>query len=390
MLRSTEWHWNMIHHTRSAEKRHKILVIEDSRSLLNDVIDILNLEGFDTCQAENGKAGLEAVADYKPDLIICDVWMPIMDGYDVLSTLRADPATVNTPFIFLTASTSRKDVRHGMALGAADYLTKPFTAEELVNAVTTQLAKAASLEAALQDRMERLRHNIMLALPHELRTPLNTILGFSEILMTDTAHMDTNQVFDTAVHIHKAGQRLYRLVENYLIYTNLEVLDNDPERKKTFKQGYTRYPYAIVTQQSKEVSRTYGREYDLELIMKTMDQSVAIQDAHLSRIIHELVDNAFKFSHAGSIVRIGLEDNPEYLQISITDQGDGMSQAEIAAIDAYIQFKRDFREQQGVGLGLIIVKRMVELHGGSFAIDSELDTSTTVTFTLPLAQSAPA
>src|SRR5690348_16004581 len=106
---------------------NKILVIEDDPAILTTMLDALSLEGFDTTGAENGRIGLQRVQDYQPDLIISDIMMPDLDGHEVLTHLRNDPATATIPLIFLTAKTSRTDVRQGMTLGADDYLTKPFT-----------------------------------------------------------------------------------------------------------------------------------------------------------------------------------------------------------------------------------------------------------------------
>ena len=119
----------------------KILVIEDSPEMRRNLLTILKLEKFQPLGAENGRAGLELVKREKPDVILCDVMMPELDGYGVLKALREDPATVTIPFIFLTAKGEKPDIRAGMNLGADDYLTKPVAKADLLNAINARLQR---------------------------------------------------------------------------------------------------------------------------------------------------------------------------------------------------------------------------------------------------------
>lgn len=125
----------------------KILVIEDDTTTRNMFIDALVAEGFNTIGAENGIIGIRTAQEYSPDLVICDIIMPNLDGYGVLEALRQDPATAIIPFIFLTGSGMKSEVRKGMELGADDYLTKPSTVEELLRAITTQFNKQSLLQS---------------------------------------------------------------------------------------------------------------------------------------------------------------------------------------------------------------------------------------------------
>lgn len=124
----------------------KILVIDDNTDIRENTAEILDLAGYKTLTAENGKAGVETAAREKPNLIICDIMMPELDGYGVLHLLQKNPDTANIPFIFLTAKTDRSDFRKGMEMGADDFITKPFEEIELLNAVETRLKKAAILD----------------------------------------------------------------------------------------------------------------------------------------------------------------------------------------------------------------------------------------------------
>ncbi|MFT3934865.1 MAG: response regulator [Chitinophagaceae bacterium] len=123
-----------------------VLVIEDSQDIRENTVEILDLAGYKTYSAENGKKGVEIALKENPDLVVCDIMMPVLDGYGVLHLLRKNEATANTPFIFLTAKIERTDFRKGMEMGADDYITKPFEEIELLNAIEIRLKKAAVLE----------------------------------------------------------------------------------------------------------------------------------------------------------------------------------------------------------------------------------------------------
>ena len=134
----------------------KILVIEDNPAIRENTAEILELSNYKVVTAEDGKQGIEAVLDSKPDLILCDVMMPVMDGYGVLHLLHKNTELRNTPFIFLTAKTDREDVRKGMEAGADDYITKPFTATELLHAVESRLQKADLIKQEIAEGIQGL------------------------------------------------------------------------------------------------------------------------------------------------------------------------------------------------------------------------------------------
>ena len=119
----------------------KILVIEDNDDVREEIVDILRFEGFDVRDAENGRLGLEVVKEWAPDIVVCDIMMPELDGYATLEAMRADPASAATPVVCLTARGERYDMRRAMELGADDYLTKPFTSAELLAALGAALAR---------------------------------------------------------------------------------------------------------------------------------------------------------------------------------------------------------------------------------------------------------
>ncbi|MEG4998437.1 EAL domain-containing response regulator [Microcoleus sp. B4-D4] len=139
----------------------KILVIEDDRVIRENILKLLKAEGFDVTGAENGALGLNAAVSSLPDVILCDVMMPELDGYGVLDALRSHPVTATVPFVFLTGKAERSEMRQGMELGADDYLTKPFTKAELVGAISSRLKK----QAAFAEQQHNLRSQSSALLP---------------------------------------------------------------------------------------------------------------------------------------------------------------------------------------------------------------------------------
>jgi two-component system, sensor histidine kinase and response regulator len=361
----------------------KILVIEDAEPLRNDILEMLTFEGFEVRGAENGLVGVQVAREYRPDLIVCDIMMPELDGYGVLNMLRKDEATVAIPFIFLTAKTDRTDVRHGMGLGADDYLTKPFVASELLETIQARLEKQKTLNELVESRLKELSESIITALPHELRTPLNTIIGFSDMLILEAPRLKPEQIADWSQHINLAALRLYRLVENYLLYVRTELaLQNAVEvatlRKKTLDQ-----PNNVIEFHAVHKAQAAQRENDLTLKLSG-DGNIIINDQDLGKIVEEVLDNALKFSGPGTPVVVETEAADEEFILRISDQGRGMSAEQIDSIGVYMQFERWLYEQQGSGLGLVIVKRLAELYGGSLQIESS-EQGTTVTIRLLLA-----
>jgi signal transduction histidine kinase len=365
----------------------KILVIEDVHYLRNDVMEMLRYEGYDVRGAENGLEGVKVARDYMPDLIVCDIMMPEMDGYDVLDTLHSEPKTRNIPFIFLTAKTDRVDMRKGMGKGADDYVTKPFLSNELMDTIRARLNKLEVLRREGETRMERLRAAITMALPHELRTPLNTIIGFSDIMMLEAGEIQPAQILEWSQHINSAALRLYRLVENYLTYVRIETLAADPARAADLQSKVTANPAAVIEFQSilSAQQSQPNREPDLELHVNA-SPAVIITEADLNKVIDELLSNAFKFSQVETNVVVTADVVDGAYQITVRDQGRGMTQEQIDNVGAYIQFERYLHEQQGTGLGLIIAKRLVELHGGSMEIISAPQAGATAIVRLRLAE----
>lgn len=359
----------------------KILVIDDEEYLRDMVKIALVDHGYQVIEASNGSEGIELARRELPDLILCDVRMERVDGYLTLATLHNEPATAAIPFILMTGLADNAGMRHGMELGADDYLPKPFTIEGLYAAVDARLKKARATRDQAEKALVALRDNISLMLPHEMRTPLNGIIGFAELLQTSADSMPPQEVAEMGQGIYESGKRLQRLVENFLVYVQLEIAARDPAQAAVLRGKTTPQARRIVEDCAQACAVTAGRAADLDLQLAA--DAVPLDGEYLVKIVQELVQNAFKFSKPGSRVRVALTESPLGVSLVVNDHGCGLTSDEIARIGAYMQFQRQSKEQQGAGLGLIITKRITELHGGTLTITCDGKHGTTVTVRLP-------
>lgn len=374
-----------------------ILVIEDETDVREIILDILDAEDFTAMGAPNGRIGVELARQHHPDLIVCDVMMPELDGHGVLAQLRQDPSSVlaAVPFIFLTAKSTMADLRQGMNLGADDYLTKPFTRRELLGAIATRLRLHETFTRQSQEKLDALRLSITQSLPHELRTPLNGIIGASQFLMDSYDILDADDVQEMVQDINTSAHRLHRLILNFLLYAELELIVRNPQKRDRLRSEQVSDVAPIITESAQTWVKQYYGDRLADVQVDVVPAAVAIAANSLHKITLELVDNACKFSDVGQPVQVRGQVVPDpsapdlgrgdRYQLQVRDRGRGMSPEQCANLGAYQQFDRKLYEQQGSGLGLAIVIQMVKLHGGSWAISSDLNKGTTVTLDLPLA-----
>ena len=359
----------------------RILVIEDARDVREVIAEGLVSRGWETLLADDGDVGVALARENVPDLILCDIRMPRMDGYAVLQNLRENPKTAAIPFIFLTGLGERPHMRQAMELGADDYLLKPFTIHELIAAVDARFRKQELLAERTEKQVNLVRESLTFALPHELVTPLNTILGFSSI-MIESPSLSPNDLQEFARHIHSSGERLKELIEKFLLHAQLETVLSDPAQKANIRQRPPAPLRESIEALADRFAREAGREKDVVLKIEPLSHNIGA--AHLHRLLRELMENAFKFSSPGAAVVVWAMQVGSNLHLTVRNAGKGFAPEQIRDVTANVQFDRKLREQQGTGLGLGIVRRLAELYGGTLRIESIPDEHTTVTVQLPL------
>jgi len=358
------------------------LVIEDDPNIRENIVQTLDMEGLKTSEAPEGETGIRIATHELPDIIICDILMPGVNGYEVLTSLRSNPLTESIPFIFLTALASRTSQRQGMNLGADDYVTKPFKAEELLDAVHARLEKHNKTQKHYADQVNTLRDTVIRALPHELRTPLTGLLGCADFLVMDWETIPRDSLKKIGELMVSSTNRLHHLTENYLLYAQIELAYSDRQKIITMRQERCDSPDLSVMVAVDTESTLADRVADIE--MDVQPGVAAIGEHNLTRMVTEIVSNAFKFSDPGTPVQITAGPGDDgYYTIQVRNEGRGMTADQIDCIGALVQFERAIYEQQGLGLGLIITKRLSEIYGGQFCIESVPGEYITVQISLP-------
>jgi two-component system sensor histidine kinase/response regulator len=359
----------------------RIVYIDDEEALREVTAEILATAGHETVLAASGREGIEAVRRERPDLVLCDVNMPEMGGYSVLQAIRSDPRLSSTPFLFLTSLDAPDHVRAGMVSGADDYLTKPIGTEALLAAVEARLARRKASELEADARVDEIRNSMANLLPHELRTPLTTILGGSQFLAQCHHEMSPEDVGQVADSMFRAAQRLHRMAESYILYSELE-LDRlaggaAPRHELPGSSGAEE-----VRAGAQDTAAERRREGDLRLELD--DARVPLAAAYLRKVAVELVDNAMKFSETGTTATVRLRADRSVVTLEVADAGRGMTADQVRQIGAFRQFDRALFEQQGSGLGLALVRRIVVASGGELVFDSSPGAGTRVTARWPI------
>lgn len=362
----------------------RILVIEDERLLREEAVELLTLEGYDVSEAPDGQHGLELALTTSPDLILCDVGMPEMDGYKVLSALRAQPKTQTTPFIFLTAMADRSFMRHGMELGANDYLTKPYTRAELLAAVRTQLEKREAVEQVAQAQQEQVRRSVMRMVTHELRSPLAGMNLAQQLMERQLDHLSKADLRELLKTMRTGSHRLQTVVDQILLATQLE--SHMINEETVDSEGVYTEPHAVLTSAINQARRVAYRNQnaDIRLDNYTMGAQVFGCVRVLVHAFAEIITNAINFSPNDQPVTIAVWLADDNIWISIHDHGPGIPAEKLTqAFQPFQQINRDLHEQQGIGLGLALAYRILTLHGGVMEINCAAGKGTEVVIGLP-------
>jgi two-component system, sensor histidine kinase and response regulator len=366
---------------RTENTMSRILLIDDEQAYRETIGNVLRQAGYSVFEAGDGEKGIEIAQTEKVDLIISDVMMDKLDGFAMIDRLRMDPSTCTIPFILMTGLADHESRRRGMTLGADDFLVKPFSGTDLMTAIETRLARHKEMIMEADRKLVQLRSSITLALPHELRTPLASILGFSEIIGDENGGLPASEIARFGKMIYHAGKRLERLLENFTTYAQIEVAASDPQKVVIIRSTQSPNSAELLKTVCKTNAASYRREVDLTLELS--DAPVAMSAQFLRKVCEELLDNAFKFSEAGKEVTVTAGTSGNKFILSIADRGRGMSSHQLASMGAYVQFERRFHEQQGTGLGLIIAKKLVEIHGGSIEFVATAGGGLTAIVSLP-------
>jgi signal transduction histidine kinase len=361
-------------------KGRRVVVVDDKENVRSMLRDVLQAHGIEVQLAHDGSSALTLIRERRPDLILSDINMEGLDGYELLEHVRQDPAIAQLPFVLMTGKADLRGMRNGMSLGADDYLPKPFSVTELIEVIKRRLERNEALQLEAESRMSSLRTSITHMLPHELLTPLNGIIGVATLL--ETGEASNEDLVSYSEMLKESGERLHRVILNFLTLAQLELLAHDPERRAQLGEEETPSDGEWLTALAADLAAKWNRRSDLSLSLAPL--RLRIPRKNLAKAVSELLDNAFKFSPPGTPVILACEPADGAAAILVRDSGRGMRREHIESIGAFQQFDRKLHEQQGTGLGAIIARRIAELHGGSLAIESEPGRGATAILRIPL------
>ncbi len=384
------------------QRNNTILIIDDNAANIGVIVEYIKTYGFETVIARNGEMGLKRAKLVHPDIILLDVLMPGIDGFETCRRLKADEATRTIPVIFMTALTDVEDKVKGFAVGGVDYVTKPVQQEEVLARIRTHL-KIQAQNRQLQQQTVELNHARLMAeaaqkiaekaskiksaflanMSHELRTPLNAILGFSQ-LMARSEELNASQQENLAI-IRRSGEHLLTLINDVLDMSKIE-------------SGHTilnlkEFDLYLLMNDLENMFRLKAEEKQLQLhvdLSPLLPQFIITDEVKLRQVLINLLNNAIKFTRTGGVsVRVnsaqcGAEAKKHFeIQFEVEDSGLGI------AVEEYDVLFEPFQQTQaadgmyeGTGLGLPISRKFVQLMGGDFKVHSEVGQGSVFEFTV--------
>ncbi|HYG76558.1 MAG TPA: ATP-binding protein [Planctomycetota bacterium] len=390
---------------RRFQKRPTVLVADDNADMREYLARLLSVE-FDVQTVTNGQAALDAVRKEKPDLILSDVMMPVLDGFALLKALRDEDDTRTLPFILLSARAGEEAKIEGLQAGADDYLVKPFNARELVARVTSHLELAHVRKEAQErerelrelaeqalarerqareeaDKANRSKDEFLAIVSHELRTPLTPILGWTRMLQ--------NRSLEPAV-LEKGLSIIDRNIQSQVKLIE-DLLDIGRIVSNKIRLEYKNVGLVQVIEAAIESLRhsADNRNIRIKFVMEESVGAIWGDPERLKQIFLNLLSNAVKFSKDGHVITIRLLKENGFARVDVSDTGIGIDASFLPRMfKRFSQFdSTTTRKYGGLGIGLSVVRQLVELHGGKVRVASEgLEKGSTFTVTLPVHSAA--
>ena len=363
---------------------YKILIVDDVVSNVLLLKILLTNEKFQVCTANNGRTCIEVTKKEHPDLILLDVMMPDMNGFDTATVLKRDEETKDIPIIFLTALNTPQDLVHGFQVGASDFLTKPFNKEELVMRVTQQISLVAAkriiekqnaeLKATLSNR-----DKMYSVIAHDLRSPMASIRMVLNLVVqsasVETVGPELYMLLDQA---NRESEEVHDLLDNLLKWTKsqtgrLNVVLQDLDLNDIVPGVVEIFD---VIAQTKHIT--------LELKKTDAPLKVTADNDMLKTVLRNFMSNAVKFSPDNSTIQIIMANEGDFARISVKDQGVGIAADRLGSIFHKGETTYGTGGEEGSGLGLQLCQDFARKNGGDCYVESVEGEGSTFSFTVPL------
>ncbi len=352
-----------------------ILLIEYNSEYNSSLKEFLESENYELVRVHSTEKAFDLLKTEKPELFLIEHPLAKDDSLEALKRLRATEELACTPIIILAESVNSSNFRQFMSAGADDIISR-VSFSEIKNSISIRLNRVSLFSKLMQDQLNDLRSRILKAVPHELRTPLNGIYGLAQLLKDSPEVFSYEEFKFFGLNLLESSERMRQLVERYILYTEIEA-------------GYTYRLYSVtpihahhfILNAAGKVAQHKGRLTDLDLQLESV--MTLLSDEVINVITFELVENAFKFSKPGQTIIVRSYSHDDIVYLEIDDLGSGLSQQELEQSGAFIQYNCKVQAQQGSGLGLIIVRRILNLAGGTIEVVKKQEKGTTIRVRLP-------
>ena len=363
---------------------YKILIVDDVVSNVLLLKILLTNEKFQICTASNGRECIEKTKSEHPDLILLDVMMPDLNGFDTAVILKNDPETANVPIIFLTALNTPSDLVQGFKVGASDFLTKPFNKEELIVRVMQQISLVAA-RRIIMEQNEELRHTISnrdkmySVIAHDLRSPMASIrMVLNLFVSTVSPEMIGQELYDLIDKANRESEETHSLLDNLLKWTKsqtgrLNVVYQDFEINDVVLGVVDIF---VIIAETKHIR--------LNCNLGTENLKVHADTDMLNTVIRNFLSNAIKFSNENSSIDISVTRSGDFARISVRDHGVGIDETRIANLFSSGKTTYGTNNEEGSGLGLQLCKDFAIKNGGDVEVESVPGEGSTFSVLVPL------
>ena len=364
------------------QPKPKIMVVDDTPANLKLLEDMLKARGYEVCSFSRGRPALTMAASQPPDLVLLDVNMPEMNGYETCKELKTDPRLQDIPVLFISALNETNDKVKAFSCGGVDYITKPFRFEEVYARVQTHL-ELRQQKRELQEsytrlkKLEELRDNLVLMIVHDLRSPVALIAGYLDLIKGRAATKLNEEERDFIDVASRSAAKLLDMVSSVLDVSRLEAGKMPLNRRACDPAVVAREvinSLVIVVGQ-----RCLSVESEPAPVLACADQEI------IRRVIVNLVGNALKFTPKDCPIRITVSRKDSIVRVAVTDTGPGIPVEYQARVFEKFGQVDKHAPKHSTGLGLTFCKLAVEAHGGKIGVESEIGKGSTFWFTLPAA-----
>lgn len=359
---------------------YTVLIVDDVPTNVMLVQAILKKEGYTLLTCDSGVKALRLAQERHPNLILLDIMMPEMDGYEVLQHLKSNPDTNNIPVIIMSALSDMQSIVKGYQLGATEYVTKPFQREELVKRVAHrfELYSIKRIKQELESTIES-RDTLYSVIAHDLRSPLGSLkmMNNAILMMVDEEKVGP-EIFEMLQMMNKTSEDIFLLLDNLLKWAK-----NRLNKQHIYKQ---QTDVNSIIDSTAEIYIPIAKQKDVSIVLDGLDHELmgSVDIDMLKTVVRNLISNAMKFSFAGGKITISTRNEDDLIIISVKDTGKGIKKEDQGKLLKQNTHFTTYgtNNEKGSGLGLMLCKDFVELHGGELWFESEEGKGTTFYFSL--------